>query len=99
MKTVLIFLLMSFAVFSQQQLIAKDSNGLVIEVKEKYGSYFIDTCTVVMNYNDQFVIVHRDGTSSWFPASFHSVKIVKKIIPDKRLVGIQLENNNTNYLQ
>jgi len=60
-------------------LIAQDSVGLVVIVKEKYGSYEIDTCTVVMIAGENFVLVHRQGVSSWYPASFHSVDIIARL--------------------
>ena len=64
---------------SGSSLIARDSVGLVVTVKEKYGSYVTDTCTVVMMCNQNFVLVRRKGASSWYPASFHSVEIVKRL--------------------
>ncbi len=79
MKTLIITLLATFIIQAGQDLVAKDSNGLVVEVKEKYGITIVDTCTVVMNYNGQFVLVRRDGTSAWYPTSFHSIKIVGKV--------------------
>lgn len=61
------------------QVIAKDSNGVVVQIKEKYGSYTIDTCTVVMLMNNYFVVVHREGESGWYPASFHSVAVMERL--------------------
>jgi hypothetical protein len=39
-----------------------------------------------MEYNGNFVIVHRDGISGCFPASFHSVRIIGKVTPEPSLV-------------
>lgn len=62
-----------------QQVIAQDTAGLVVEVKEKYGGLLIDTATVLMYHDGQFVLVKRDGLSGWFPASFHSVRVLERI--------------------
>ena len=62
---------------TENELIAKDRYGLVVEIKEKYGGAVIDTCTVVMYHGNQFVVVHRSGTTSWYPAEFHSVKVLR----------------------
>ncbi len=70
-----------------QQVIAKDSAGLVVEVKEKYGGRITDTCTVVMLHQNQFVLVKRDGNSAWFPSSFHSVRVLGS------LAGMQVALN------
>ena len=61
-----------------QEVIAKDSLGMIVEVKEKYGGLLYDTCTVVMYYSGQFVLVKKTGRTGWYPASFHSVRILEK---------------------
>jgi hypothetical protein len=60
------------------EVIAADSLGMQVMVKEKYGSYVLDTCTVVMLYKGNFVLVHRSRPSGWYPTSFHSVQVVSK---------------------
>ena len=57
-------------------VIAQDSVGLVVEVKEKYGGRRIDTCTVVSLYAGQYVLTRRDGRSDWYPTSWHSVRVI-----------------------
>jgi hypothetical protein len=69
----------AFAEKNAPQVIAADSNGVVVQVKEKYGSYVLDTCTVVMLMKGQFVLVHREGGSSWYPTSFHSVQVLESL--------------------
>ena len=60
-------------------VIASDSAGLVVMVKEKYGMSLTDTCTVVMLYRGNFVLVRREGGARWFPVSFHSVSVLKHL--------------------
>ena len=67
-----------FKLCNCQELIAKDSAGLIVEVKEKYGGINYDTCTIVMKYDGDFITVHRNGTTSRYPACFHSIKIYKR---------------------
>lgn len=76
--TVIIIGLLAAAVRSQS-VIAQDSAGLVVEVKEKYGGILMDTCTVVLIHGGMFVLVKRTGESRWFPTSFHSVRIIKHL--------------------
>jgi len=79
----------------EDQLIARDSNGVVVVVKEKYGGATVDTCTVVILHDGKFVLVHRNGTSAWYPTDFHSVKVVRKVVesgkapanPDSRMLS------------
>ncbi len=97
MKIGILILLILITSYSQQTVIAKDSNGLIVEIKEKYGGYVIDTCTVVMNYKGKFVLIHKDGTSAWYPASFHSIRIVKKIKNRKQFVKIE-KKDSSSYL-
>ena len=74
-----LFAVTAFAESKGPQVIAADSNGVVVQVKEKYGSYVIDTCTVVMLTEGQFVLVHREGGSGWYPTSFHSVQVLQSL--------------------
>ncbi|MBD3390496.1 MAG: hypothetical protein GF418_00620, partial [Chitinivibrionales bacterium] len=79
MKRMLMVLAVAALPIYGQQVIAQDSEGLIVEVKEKYGGIVVDTCTVVMLHDRQFVVVNREGGSGWFPASFHSVRIVGRL--------------------
>ena len=63
----------------ENQLVARDSNGLIIEVKEKYGGTIIDTCTAVIFHQGNFVVIHREGVSAWFPSAFHSVRVLERL--------------------
>ena len=81
-RTLTIIALLAATVLAEStapQVIAADSNGVVVQVKEKYGSYVIDTCTVVMLMEGQFVLVHREGGSGWYPSSFHSVQVLRSL--------------------
>jgi hypothetical protein len=75
----LLFLLLIACTSIAQDLIARDSNGLIIELKEKYGGYATDTCTAVMLMNGNFIVVHRDGVAGYFPESFHSIRILARL--------------------
>ena len=81
-KLTILLAFMALSVYSQGT-IAKDKEGLVVKIKEKYGGIFVDTCTVVMHYKGNFVLVRKDGRTSWYPASFHSLKIIKKLSAKK----------------
>ena len=84
MKQLLIIIgLLAYPLYAQQ-VIAQDSTGLIVEVKEKYGGLIIDTCSVVMLHNNQFVLVKKEGSTGWFPASFHSVRIVERLAVNTR---------------
>ncbi len=61
-----------------QQLIAKDSNGLIVEIKEKYGNVIYDSCTIIMKHDGDFVVIHRDGTVGRYPETFHSLRVWKR---------------------
>jgi len=74
-----------------QQVIAQDSNGIIVEVKEKYGGNFVDTCTVVMHQNGQSVLVKPEGAIGWFPSSFHSVRIIGRLEPRKQALAANME--------
>ena len=82
MKTLAVLLTIAAAVAAEQavpQVLAKDPAGVVVYVKEKYGTYTVDTCTVLMLAKEQFVLVHREGGSSWYPVAFHSVEVVESL--------------------
>lgn len=64
---------------AQQQTIAADSCGLIVRVCQKYGVCHAETCTVVMESNGQYVVTKRDGLSGWYPASWHSVRVIEKL--------------------
>ena len=60
-------------------LVAKDSNGIVVEIKEKYGVTVLDTATAVIYHEGNFVVIHREGVAAWYPASFHSVRVLERL--------------------
>jgi hypothetical protein len=91
MKAMIIGLLL-VAGLQAQTLVAKDSNGLVVEIKEKYGGWRVDTVTVVMLYKGNFVLVRRDGSTSWLPASFNSINIVKSLRPRDQRAMMPVSN-------
>lgn len=62
-----------------REVIAMDTVGVVVMVKEQYGASTLDTCTVVMFFRGNFVLVHRATGSSWYPASFNSIQVLAKL--------------------
>ena len=83
MKWTIIFIALITAAISSplraQQVIALDSNGLIVTLKERYGSYTLDTYVAVSLVAGQYVLVKKDERSGWFPASFHSVRVIRKL--------------------
>lgn len=82
MKALITILTVAVALATAEQapqVIAKNEHGVVVHVKEKYGTFTTDTCTVVMLINEQFVLVHREGVSSWYPTAFHSVQVMETL--------------------
>jgi hypothetical protein len=60
-------------------LIAADSSGIAVELREKYGPVVYDTGTVIMIYDNCFVITHRDGLTAWYPVGNYAVSKITKI--------------------
>ena len=76
-KTIICALLLCSACFGTD-LVARDSNGLVVEIREQYGAVIIDTCTVVMVHDGAFYIVKKSGLTGVYPVARHSVKILQR---------------------
>jgi hypothetical protein len=76
-KTILSILLLAACCWSSE-CIAKDSAGLVVEIREQYGSVIIDSCSVVMIHEGNFIIVKKSGLSGVYPVARHSVKILQR---------------------
>lgn len=74
MLKILCVILMFVGIIHASDVIANDTNGVIVEVKEKYGGILLDTCTVVIVNGDCFVLVHRNRPASYFPVSFHSIR-------------------------
>jgi hypothetical protein len=83
MKTLWLLLAVATVPFSVagQELIARDSNGLVVDIKADFGHVSRETCTVVMLMQENFILVRKNGTTAWFPLPFNAVKIVDHIKP------------------
>lgn len=79
MSLVALLIPMSIWAEGDNELIAKDSLGLIIEVNEKYGGTFLDTCTAVVYHENEFVIDHYNGVTTWYPASFHTVRVIGRL--------------------
>jgi hypothetical protein len=65
---------------SGQELIAKDSTGLLVEIKEKYGPTTYDSGTVLIIYNGFFVLSKRNNPSNYYPCCNYAVKPFKRYI-------------------
>ena len=59
-------LLTSVYAGEQSQLVAKDSNGMLIEIKEKYGGTVIDWETSMAN---NFLRIGEFSEGGYFPSS------------------------------
>jgi hypothetical protein len=55
-------------------MIAYDSNGIYVQLREKYGPIINDTCTVLSRTDDCFICTHRDGPIAVYPACNYSVQ-------------------------
>ena len=84
MKKIIIALFIaaiSFNLFAEEatanSVLFKDSNGMVVDIKEQYSGSIIDTCTIVFLLNGNFVIVHRNKPASFFPQNRHSVRVIE----------------------
>lgn len=64
---------------ADREVIAQDTAGVVVIVKEQYGGTVLDTCTVVMVYQNSFVLVHRNTGASWYPVAFNSISVVERL--------------------
>lgn len=53
-------------------VILKDSNGVVIEFKEKYGEIVKDTGTFVTIFNGCWCVTKKDKPSSYYPIENYS---------------------------
>ena len=58
--------------------LAQDTAGVVVTLKEKYGWTVTDTCTVLMEHEGQYVTVHRDRPSAYYPMGNWAVVYVEK---------------------
>jgi len=63
---------------SQPVVIAQDSLGLEVQIKEKYGPTIIDSGTVLMLWKNNFILLKRSGVRSWYPVANHSVKVLER---------------------
>jgi len=59
--------------------IAADSGGIIVELREKYGPVVHDTGTVIMLYDNCFIITHRDGMTSWYPVGNYAISKITKL--------------------
>ena len=54
--------------------------GTVVNIKEKYGSNFIDTVTQIEWKDGQYVTYGKlDEVKGWYPKENHSITIVKEL--------------------
>jgi hypothetical protein len=63
--------------------ISSDSCGIAVELREKYGPVVYDTGTVIMLYENCFVITKRDGASSWYPVGNYAVSKITKLLKEE----------------
>ena len=63
--------------------IGADSNGMVVELREKYGPVVYDTGTVLVLYKGFFVLTTKDRGVVWYPSANYSCKIIQKGVFNK----------------
>jgi hypothetical protein len=63
--------------------IAQDSCGVAVELREKYGPVINDTGTVIIIWNNYFVITKKDAPSAFYPVANYTVSNVKKLIKEE----------------
>ena len=77
MRWLAIFItLLSTVALSQ---IARDSCGVVVEIREKYGPVWMDTATVVSMADGCFVLTKRAGLTGWYSMQNYSVRIIERL--------------------
>jgi hypothetical protein len=76
---IFLFFTISFNEEKVQEIIASDFNGIIVLFGEKYGTSFYDTGTVLMLYNNCFILTKKNEPSSWYPVENFSVKKIIKI--------------------
>ena len=52
-------------------------NGVIVEIREKYGPTITDTCNVVCIIDDCFYLSTKDGVKRILPKSNYSITIKK----------------------
>ena len=74
----LLVTLLFFVVNVNASVIAKNPNGIVIQMKEKYGGVHYDTCTVLTLKDGQYYATHYDKPTTVYNAiNYTPVKIQK----------------------
>jgi len=61
------------------ELLAKDSSGVAIMLKEKYGYVIPDTGTVIMKGDGEYVVVKNDKPSNRYPICNFAILDMKKL--------------------
>lgn len=60
-------------------VIAHDSCGIVVELREKYGPVITDTGTVLSTINECFVLTKYNKPAAWYPVANYAVKPIGRI--------------------
>lgn len=50
-------------------IVGKDSSGLIVDYKEKYGNFYKDTCTVIMTDKIDVILLKENGNKVLIPTS------------------------------
>ena len=76
---VFIFLMAHTQSTAQNSIVAMDSAGLVVTLKERYGALYVDSCTVVSMMSNTFILTKKNRPSTIYPMSnWAIIKITKK---------------------
>ena len=60
----LVDIVFSLDIFNRYELVIKNSNGVYIEYKEKYGNTMLDTGTILMESNSDYVLFKKFGNKT-----------------------------------
>ena len=95
MKWILLLVIFTVALAAQEcSVIAQDSAGLIVVLKEKYGGYVTDTATAVSKYAGCFILTRRDGGGGWYPMVNWALVSTERIKHDKRETGTGAVSDN-----
>jgi hypothetical protein len=76
-KILFIILILFLSLFAD--IIAMDSLGLCVILKEKYGGTFYDTCTVISLIDNKYYLTHKNSPTSIFSITEWTILKIKKI--------------------
>jgi hypothetical protein len=77
MRILILLLLAATSLLATE--IAKDSCGVIVELREKYGPTIVDTGTVLMVYDNNFVLTKFNQPAAWYPVANYAVTKTRRL--------------------